>query len=130
MTGLRKICDERDLMLVLDEVRAVWLLRRHSPTSITGHARLLASAKGIGGGFPMGRASPPKRAAAGMVIARTDRPMVGNPFAMAAGRRCSTSSPTTSSWRGPRDRRRLRAALEAIDPQPIDGILTAYAGLA
>ncbi len=87
MHGLRKACDEHDLMLVLDEVQC--------GVARTGHLYaydyygitpdIIASAKGIGGGFPMGACLATEKAAAGMVIGTHGSTYGGNPFAMAAG---------------------------------------------
>jgi acetylornithine/N-succinyldiaminopimelate aminotransferase len=46
---------------------------------------ILASAKGIGGGFPMGACLATERAASGMVIGTHGSTYGGNPLAMAAG---------------------------------------------
>jgi hypothetical protein len=56
MTGLRQLCDEHDLMLVLDEVQCgvarTGKLYAYEHYGITPD--IMAIAKGIGGGFPMG----------------------------------------------------------------------------
>jgi acetylornithine/N-succinyldiaminopimelate aminotransferase len=87
LKGLRQLADEHDLMLVLDEVQ-------------TGVARsgtfyayeqygiepdILATAKGIGGGFPMGACLATEKAARGMGIGTHGSTYGGNPLAMAAG---------------------------------------------
>jgi acetylornithine/N-succinyldiaminopimelate aminotransferase len=46
---------------------------------------ILASAKGIGGGFPMGACLATEKAAAGMVVGTHGSTFGGNPLAMAAG---------------------------------------------
>ena len=46
---------------------------------------IMASAKGIGGGFPMGACLASEKAAAGMVIGTHGSTYGGNPLAMAAG---------------------------------------------
>ena len=87
MTGLRRICDERGLMLVLDEVQCgvarTGTLWAHEQYGITPD--ILASAKGIGGGFPMGACLATEHAARGMVIGTHGSTYGGNPLAMAAG---------------------------------------------
>jgi acetylornithine/N-succinyldiaminopimelate aminotransferase len=87
MHGLRRICDERDLMLVLDEVQSgvarTGRLYAHEHYGI--EPDILASAKGIGGGFPMGACLATEKAAAGMVIGTHGSTFGGNPLAMAAG---------------------------------------------
>jgi acetylornithine/N-succinyldiaminopimelate aminotransferase len=87
MQGLRRICDEKDLMLVLDEVQCgvgrTGCLYAYQHYGI--EPDILASAKGIGGGFPMGACLATEKAAAGMVIGTHGSTYGGNPLAMAAG---------------------------------------------
>jgi len=87
MTGLRRICDENDLLLVLDEVQCgvarTGRLYAHEHYGIDPD--ILATAKGIGGGFPMGACLATEKAAAGMVIGTHGSTFGGNPLAMAAG---------------------------------------------
>src|SRR3546814_8109604 len=56
LTGLRKLCDERGLLLVLDEVQCGYgragTFFAHEQYGIAPD--LMAIAKGIGGGFPLG----------------------------------------------------------------------------
>jgi acetylornithine/N-succinyldiaminopimelate aminotransferase len=87
MRGLRELCDEHDLMLVLDEVQCG--VARTGKFYAYEHydiePDILASAKGIGGGFPMGACLATEKAAAGMVIGTHGSTYGGNPLAMAAG---------------------------------------------
>jgi acetylornithine/N-succinyldiaminopimelate aminotransferase len=87
MRGLRRICDEKDLMLVLDEVQCG--VARTGKLYAYEHygiePDILASAKGIGGGFPMGACLATEKAAAGMVVGTHGSTYGGNPLAMAAG---------------------------------------------
>ena len=87
MTGLRQACDAHDLMLVLDEVQCgvarSGTLYAYEQYGI--EPDIMASAKGIGGGFPMGACLATEKAAAGMVIGTHGSTYGGNPFAMAAG---------------------------------------------
>jgi len=87
MKGLRALCDEHDLMLVLDEVQCgvarTGALYAHEHYGITPD--IMASAKGIGGGFPLGACFATEKAASGMVIGTHGSTYGGNPFAMAAG---------------------------------------------
>ena len=87
LTGLRKACDEHDLMLVLDEVQCgmarTGKLYAHEHYGLTPD--IMASAKGIGGGFPLGACLATEKAAAGMVIGTHGSTYGGNPLAMAAG---------------------------------------------
>ncbi|HET9356393.1 MAG TPA: aspartate aminotransferase family protein [Sphingomicrobium sp.] len=87
MTGLRKACDEHDLMLVLDEVQCgvgrTGFLYAHEYYEVTPD--ILATAKGIGGGFPLGACLATEKAARGMVVGTHGSTFGGNPLAMAAG---------------------------------------------
>jgi acetylornithine/N-succinyldiaminopimelate aminotransferase len=87
LTGLRKACDERGLLLVLDEVQAGYgrtgKLFAHELYGITPD--IMAVAKGIGGGFPLGACLATEKAAKGMVAGTHGSTYGGNPLAMAAG---------------------------------------------
>ena len=85
--GLRKACDDNDLMLVFDEVQCgvarTGTLYAYEQYGV--EPDILASAKGIGGGFPMGACLATEKAAGGMVVGTHGSTYGGNPFAMAAG---------------------------------------------
>ena len=85
--GLRAVCDEKDLMLVLDEVQCgvarTGTLYAYEQYGV--EPDILASAKGIGGGFPLGACLATEKAASGMVIGTHGSTYGGNPLAMAAG---------------------------------------------
>ncbi len=87
MTGLRAAADEHDLMLVLDEVQCgvarTGKLYAHEHYGVVPD--ILATAKGIGGGFPMGACLATERAARGMTAGTHGSTYGGNPLAMAAG---------------------------------------------
>jgi acetylornithine/N-succinyldiaminopimelate aminotransferase len=87
LTGLRQACDERGLLLVLDEVQAgmgrTGKLFAHEHYGITPD--IMAVAKGIGGGFPLGACLATEDAAKGMVIGTHGSTYGGNPLGMAAG---------------------------------------------
>ncbi len=120
MTGLRKVCDEHDLMLVLDEVQCgvarTGKLYAHEHYGITPD--IMASAKGIGGGFPLGACLATEKAA----TRHGDRhPRIDlwrqSRWRWRRARRCSTWSPmTNSSARFCQTGERLRAALEQMIP--------------
>ncbi|MEO6114438.1 MAG: aspartate aminotransferase family protein [Sphingomicrobium sp.] len=119
MTGLRKVCDEHDLMLVLDEVQCgvarTGALYAHEHYGITPD--IMASAKGIGGGFPLGACLATEKAAAGMVVGTHGSTYGGNPFAMAAGQAVFdvvANDEFLAHVRSMGDR--LRAALEQMIP--------------
>jgi len=87
IAGLRKACDENDLMLVFDEVQCgvarTGYLYAYEYYGVTPD--IMASAKGIGGGFPLGACLATEKAASGMVIGTHGSTYGGNPLAMAAG---------------------------------------------
>lgn len=84
---LREICDERDLLLIYDEVQ--------TGIGRTGHAfayelsgvapDIMALAKGLGGGFPVGACVATAKAASGMTTGSHGTTFGGNPLAMAVG---------------------------------------------
>lgn len=87
MQGLRALADEHDLLLILDEVQCgvarTGALYAHELYGITPD--IMASAKGIGGGFPLGACLATEKAARGMVVGTHGSTYGGNPLAMAAG---------------------------------------------
>ena len=87
LQGLRKACDAHGLMLVLDEVQAGYgrtgKFFAHEHYGITPD--IMAVAKGIGGGFPLGACLATAEAAKGMVFGTHGSTYGGNPLAMAAG---------------------------------------------
>jgi len=87
LRGLRRLADEKDLMLVLDEVQCGYArtgkMFAHEHYGIVPD--ILAAAKGIGGGFPLGACLATEKAAAGMVVGTHGSTYGGNPLACAAG---------------------------------------------
>ena len=87
LKALRALCDERGLLLVLDEVQSgmgrTGKLFAHEHAGITPD--VLATAKGIGGGFPLGAFMATRKAAEGMVVGTHGTTYGGNPLAMACG---------------------------------------------
>lgn len=85
--GLRDLADEHDLMLVFDEVQCG--VARTGAFYAYEHygiePDILATAKGIGGGFPLGACLATEKAARGMVFGTHGSTYGGNPLAMAAG---------------------------------------------
>jgi acetylornithine/N-succinyldiaminopimelate aminotransferase len=84
---LRGLCDEHGLMLIMDEVQTgigrTGKLFAHEWSGVTPD--ILSSAKGIGGGFPMGACLATSEAARGMVVGTHGTTFGGNPLAMAVG---------------------------------------------
>ena len=119
MRGLRRICDEKDLMLVLDEVQCgvARTGRLYAYEHYGIEPDILASAKGIGGGFPMGACLATEKAAAGMVVGTHGSTYGGNPLAMAAGQAVlDIVAEPEFLERVTRMGERLRGALEQMIP--------------
>jgi len=87
LQGLRKLCDEHGILLMLDEVQSgvgrTGKLFAHEWAGITPD--VMAIAKGIGGGFPLGACLATNAAAQGMVAGSHGSTYGGNPLAMAVG---------------------------------------------
>ncbi|WLR92896.1 aspartate aminotransferase family protein [Shinella zoogloeoides] len=87
MQELRQLCDEYGLLLILDEVQSgvgrTGRLFAHEWAGVTPD--IMAVAKGIGGGFPLGACLATNEAAAGMVAGTHGSTYGGNPLAMAVG---------------------------------------------
>ncbi|PTQ07342.1 acetylornithine transaminase [Sphingomonas oleivorans] len=86
LTGLRKLADEHGMLLILDEVQCGYARTgtffAYEQYGITPD--IMAVAKGIGGGFPLGACLATEEAAKGMVIGTHGSTYGGNPLAMAA----------------------------------------------
>jgi acetylornithine/N-succinyldiaminopimelate aminotransferase len=84
---LRELCDAHGLLLILDEVQCgmgrTGKLFAHEWAGITPD--VMAIAKGIGGGFPLGAFMATEEAAKGMVPGTHGSTFGGNPLAMAVG---------------------------------------------
>lgn len=87
LQGLRRLCDAQGLLLIFDEVQTgvgrTGKLFAYEWSGI--EPDIMAIAKGIGGGFPMGACLATERAASGMVIGSHGSTFGGNPLAMAVG---------------------------------------------
>ncbi|WP_113154009.1 aspartate aminotransferase family protein [Nitratireductor sp. OM-1] len=87
MRRLRELCDRHGLLLILDEVQSgvgrTGKLFAHEWAEITPD--LMAVAKGIGGGFPLGACLATAEAAKGMTPGTHGTTFGGNPLAMAVG---------------------------------------------
>jgi acetylornithine/N-succinyldiaminopimelate aminotransferase len=86
LEGLRDVADEFGILLVLDEVQSgmgrTGRLFAHQWTRAAPD--VMALAKGLGGGFPVGACLATERAAQGMVAGTHGSTFGGNPLAMAA----------------------------------------------
>jgi acetylornithine/N-succinyldiaminopimelate aminotransferase len=85
---IRKLCNDNGVLLIYDEVQCgagrTGQLFHHQWTK-GAEPDLMACAKGIGGGFPMGMALSSEKAASGMAKGVHGTTFGGNPLAMAVG---------------------------------------------
>ena len=87
LRGLRELCDERGLLLIFDEVQTG--VGRTGKLFAYEHSGavpdIMAIAKGIGGGFPIGACLATADAARGLTAGIHGTTFGGNPLAMAVG---------------------------------------------
>jgi acetylornithine/N-succinyldiaminopimelate aminotransferase len=87
LRALRGLCDETGALLILDEVQTgvgrTGKLFAHEWANITPD--LMAVAKGIGGGFPLGACLATEKVAEAMIPGTHGSTYGGNPLAMAVG---------------------------------------------
>lgn len=87
LRDLRRICDEHGILLILDEVQCgvgrTGKLFAHEWAGITPD--IMAIAKGIGGGFPLGACLATEEVATAMQPGTHGTTYGGNPLAMAVG---------------------------------------------
>lgn len=87
LKGLRDLCDETGTLLIFDEVQCgvgrTGKFFAHEWAGVTPD--ICMSAKGIGGGFPLGAVLATEDAASGMVVGTHGSTYGGNPLAMAVG---------------------------------------------
>ena len=87
LRGLRELCDKHGLLLIFDEVQTgvgrSGHFFAHQRAGVTPD--IMAVAKGIGGGFPMGACLSTFEAGKGMTAGTHGTTFGGNPLAMAVG---------------------------------------------
>ncbi|MDP2377599.1 aspartate aminotransferase family protein [Reyranella sp.] len=87
LRALRKLCDDNGLLLMFDEVQTgigrTGDLFAYQHTGVTPD--IMALAKALGGGFPIGACLATAEAAKGMTAGTHGSTFGGNPLAMAAG---------------------------------------------
>ena len=87
LKGLRKICNEKRILLILDEVQCG--IGRSGNFFAFESSKIkpdiVPIAKGIGGGFPLGAVLMNKRVASGMTAGTHGSTFGGNPLAMSVG---------------------------------------------
>lgn len=89
LQGLRMIADKHGLLLCFDEIQCgmgrTGELFAYQYYGVTPD--IMTSAKGIGGGFPLGACLASKKAASGMTLGTHGSTYGGNPLAMAVGKK-------------------------------------------
>ncbi|MEP5155002.1 aspartate aminotransferase family protein [Planktotalea sp.] len=87
LKDLRALCDEKNILLILDEVQCgvgrTGKLFAHEWAGITPDIMMVA--KGIGGGFPLGAVLATEEAASGMTAGTHGSTYGGNPLGCAVG---------------------------------------------
>ena len=87
LKGLRKICNKKKILLILDEVQCG--VGRSGKFMAYEYAKIkpdiVPIAKGIGGGFPLGAVLVNKKVASGLKPGSHGSTFGGNPLAMSAG---------------------------------------------
>ena len=87
LVGLRKLCNKKKILLILDEVQCG--IGRSGKFFAFEHAKIkpdiVPIAKGIGGGFPIGAVLVNKKVASGMKPGTHGSTFGGNPLAISAG---------------------------------------------
>lgn len=117
LKALRQLCDQRDLLLVLDEIQSgmgrTGKLFVHEWAGV--EPDIMAIAKGIGGGFPLGACLATSKAAEGMTAGTHGSTYGGNPLACAVGAAVMEIVADESFLEDVRRRAgRLRQGLEAV----------------
>jgi len=86
LKGLREICDENNILLILDEVQSAYRTGNFFAFEASGVSPdIVPIAKGIGGGFPLGACLVTKKVSVGMTPGTHGSTFGGNPLAMAVG---------------------------------------------
>jgi acetylornithine/N-succinyldiaminopimelate aminotransferase len=87
LRGLRELCDREGILLIFDEIQCGYgrtgKFFAHEWAGVTPD--IMAVAKAIGGGFPLGACMATERAASGMVAGTHGSTYGGNPLGMAVG---------------------------------------------
>ncbi len=123
MQALRALCDRHELLLVLDEVQCgmgrTGQLFAHEWAGVTPD--LMAIAKGIGGGFPLGALLATSEAAKGMTAGTHGSTFGGNPLATAVGNAVLDAVLEPAFLDGVRNKAlRMKQALAAVQDEHPD----------
>lgn len=125
LQGLRELCDKHGLLLIIDEVQTgvgrTGKLFAHEWAGIKPD--VMAIAKGIGGGFPLGAVLATEEAAQGMVPGTHGSTFGGNPLAVAVGNEVLTTVLEPGFLENVRDKAlRLRQELARLQDEHPDAI--------
>jgi acetylornithine/N-succinyldiaminopimelate aminotransferase len=117
LKGLRDLCDEHGILLILDEVQCgmgrTGRLFAHEWAGTRPDIMMVA--KGIGGGFPLGAVLATEHAASAMVAGTHGSTYGGNPLACAVGNAVMAEIATEDFLQGVRARAGyMRQRLEAL----------------
>ena len=86
LKGLRDLCNEHKILLILDEVQSAYRTGNFFAFEKSGIVPdIVPIAKGIGGGFPIGACLVTKKVSIGMTPGTHGSTFGGNPLAMAVG---------------------------------------------
>ena len=89
LRGLRTLCDEEGILLIYDEVQSgmgrTGRLWAHEWAGDAGQPDIMAIAKALGGGFPVGACLATEAASEAMTVGAHGSTFGGNPLAMAVG---------------------------------------------
>lgn len=131
LAAIREICDEHHILLMFDEVQcgAGRCGSLYAYQQLGTAPDLLASAKGLGGGFPIGACLATERVAAPMVAGTHGSTFGGNPLATAVANAVmdEITAPGFLDTVGERAAR-LRAGLDALTARH-PGVLKGHTGL-
>ncbi len=86
LKGLRDLCDDNKILLILDEVQSAYRTGNFFAFEPSGiKPDIVPIAKGIGGGFPLGACLVTKKVSVGMTPGTHGSTFGGNPLAMSVG---------------------------------------------
>jgi len=86
LKGLRELCDQHEILLILDEVQSAYRTGSFFAFEKSGiKPDIVPIAKGIGGGFPLGACLVTKKVSKGMTAGSHGSTFGGNPLACSVG---------------------------------------------
>ena len=128
LVGIREMCDENDILLIFDEVQSgIGRSGKFFAHQYSGvNPDIIAVAKGIGGGFPLGCCLASNKASSGMSAGTHGSTFGGNPLACAVGIAVLNQILSNGFLQNVKDKgTKLRATLEQLafeNPTILDSI--------